>query len=101
MKCVEIHNAFNQKEIRDFLAKAERHVIHGDPKFIEAQIAALEKELEKARTGLAANQLLKVMGWQSFDVSDDVQDFGPGRYFSFIGTQSEYDELMSMIKAGK
>jgi len=91
MKNAEKHNELDKSEIRDFLAKQVGYGYEGEVDNIKKRIADLQAELEIAKRSQAARDLISLNGWESFDVSDDVEDYKSGEYFSFVGTQEERD----------
>ena len=117
MKNSEIHNGLNMKEIRDFLSLAlvktmedqfknskSDYVPHNDDPFeysiqlSEMQIKFHMKSIEICKTLQAASQLIKMNGWEEFDVSDETQNDSSHKLsLSFIGTKEEYDFLLLQI----
>lgn len=117
MKNSEIHNGLEKKEIRDFLSLAlvksmedqfknskSDYVPYNDDPFeysiqlSEGQIKFHMKCIEIYKTLQAASQLIKMNGWEEFDVSDDTEnDSSHQLKLSFIGTKEEYDFLMTKI----
>ena len=93
MKCKDIHNGLEMAEVRDFLAKSARSGLFGGVEHIKAKISELNKELEMAVNANAAMDLMDANGWREFDVSDEVNDYHRDLYFSFVGTEDEYNSL--------
>ena len=125
MKDNEIHKGLDNVEIRDFLSHsiynyyAEQaeisrkydtdsgeicrnyNGIDYTIKYYELNIERNQKML-KAATKLKAKQIIiKQMGWDEHDVSDDVRKTNDMYCLSFIGTQNEYDLLMKKINKEK
>jgi hypothetical protein len=96
MKNVEKHSGLDKAEIRDFLAKQIGYGYDGEVENIKKRIADLQVELETAKRSQAARDLIALNGWESFDVSDDVEDYKSGEYFSFVGTQEERDQAFGL-----
>jgi len=89
MKCENIHAGFDKKEIRDFLAKSADFVTDDYIAALEFNIKQAEEKLKEAKLQKAAFDLVLQQGWTMFDVSDDVEDYSPERYFYFVGTTEE------------
>jgi len=96
MKNAEKHNELDKAEIRDFLAKQIGYGYEGEVENIKKRIADLQVELEIAKRSQAARDLIALNGWESFDVSDDVEDYKAGEYFQFVGTQEERDQVFGL-----
>lgn len=79
-----------------FLAKQIGWGYEGEIETIERWIAEKQVELEKAKRSQAARDLIKLNGWDHFDVSDDVDDYEREKYFDFVGTQEERDKVFSL-----
>jgi hypothetical protein len=117
MKNSEIHKGLEKKEIRDFLSLTlvrymeEQfknsnldYVPHNDDPFeysiqrSERDIKFHMKQIEICKGLQAASQLIKMNGWEEFDVSDEtVNDSTHQLKLSFIGTKKEYDFLLLQI----
>ena len=62
------------------------------------QIKFQEKRLKIAELRKGLTMVLKHHGWEEFDVSDEtVKQTGETLCLSFIGTQEEYDFLLTKI----
>lgn len=96
MKNTEKHNGLNGADIRDFLAKQAGHGYEGEVDSIKKRIVDLEAQLERAKRSQAARDLIALNGWECFDVSDDIEDYKHGEYFSFVGTKEERDSLFGL-----
>ena len=96
MKNIDKHAALPNSNVRDFLARQLGHGYEGEVENIKARIADLHIELEAAKRSQAARDLIKLNGWEYFDVSDDVEDYKSGEYFSFVGTQEERDQVFGL-----
>lgn len=96
MKNIDKHAALPSSNIRDFLGKQLGFGYEGEVENIKARIADLHIELEAAKRSQAARDLIKLNGWEYFDVSDDVEDYKSGEYFSFVGTQEERDQVFGL-----
>lgn len=92
MKCAVIHQGLEQQEIRDLLARQLRGLwlVSSNPEGIQGRIKQLEIELEQAKTKVGILALIKHLGWEEWDVSDEVSDYGE-HYFPFLGTRTELD----------
>lgn len=108
---INIHDGLHQSEIRNFLSiqlmNAEtrnatyrkNYVPQGHPYdtliySAKEDIKELQNRIEYYETlkGIAA--LIKVMGWEEFDVSRETIP-SDRKWMSFIGTQNEYDQLIN------
>ena len=96
MKNAEKHNELDKAEIRDFLAKQVGYGYEGEVDNIKKRIADLQAELEIAKRSQAARDLIAINGWEYFDVSDHVEDYKPGEFFPFVGTQEELDRVFGL-----
>ncbi len=96
MKNVEKHNGLDKAEIRDFLAKQIGYGYEGEVENIKKRIADLQIELEIAKRSQAARDLIALNGWESFDVSDEIEDYKSGEYFQFVGTREERDQVFGL-----
>jgi len=116
MKNSEIHTGLDKKEIRDFLAieflklfneefenKKETIPYNKEDVFDwcvkdgEAQIKVLKKYVEISKSRQAIIQLIKMNGWQEFDVSDDTEKDLPYKLkMSFIGTPEEHEKFLML-----
>ncbi len=96
-----IHDGLDKKEIRDYLAKARHKEAMGgytsNVEWFEKQVKEFEVMLEHAKIVRAINQLIESNGWKEFDVSEHVK-WSHETYFSFMGTQEEYETLVEKIK---
>ncbi|MEK6878997.1 MAG: hypothetical protein AABY22_05285 [Nanoarchaeota archaeon] len=89
----EIHNAFEDRELRDFISKTLRiNKVYDRTEEINIKIRELNNELKKAKIQEALLLLLKKLSWQLYDVSDDVL-YNKDTYFDFIGTLEEYETV--------
>jgi len=97
MQNVNIHDDFEEKDIRDFLGRqyqrTSMQALSGSVEWIENEIARLQKQLKSVREHLAVKELLKMQGWEAFDISDEVP-YNPDTYFNFVGTEQEYEALI-------
>ena len=98
MKCNEIHDNLENKEVRTFLAKKIGYGYYGEVESLELQIKKLQEELALAKESKAARDLIKLNGWQEFDVSDLISHYKMGMYFPFIGTEEEIKILEECIE---
>lgn len=96
MKNLEKHSGLDKAEIRDFLAKQIGYGYEGEVENIKKQIADLQLQLEIAKRSQVARDLIALNGWESFDVSDDIEDYKSGEYFQFVGTQEERDQVFGL-----
>ena len=96
MKNLEKHSGLDKAEIRDFLAKQIGYGYEGEVENIKKQIADLQLQLEIAKRSQVARDLIALSGWDSFDVSDDIEDYKSGEYFQFVGTQEERDQVFGL-----
>jgi len=117
MKNSEIHNGFEKKEIRNFLAqslidasvrlknnkleiipysedKALEYVIRN----AELNIEFFQKNIQIYKQILAIQQLISLNDWQEFDVSDETEKNIKEGWMSFIGTENEHKHLLEIIR---
>lgn len=115
MNCTDIHNSFDNKEVRDFLSKSivntyEKEFLNNNRSNIpiddddawmrsiakcKDNILFHQKLLEILEERGAVMRLMGNIGWNEFDVSDMVRNnTGKKLCMCFIGTQDEYDELV-------
>ena len=98
MKCQDIHKNLNKQEMRDFIGKiyfnktGEYYI-----KYLESQILELTENLKKARITMGIQQLCDELKWKGFDISDEIENYNKENYFSFIGTEKEYQSLIKKI----
>lgn len=101
MKNDDIHNGLDKKEIRDYLSKTlHKEFMEGysdSVEYFEKQIKELEAMLEHAKIVRAIIQLIELNGWSEFDVSGLIK-WNKETYFSFVGTEKEYEKLVKKIK---
>lgn len=113
MKNNEIHNGLPFKEIRDFLSTSllkywkestentKRHISVGKDEWglknAEEEVRMWKLQLEIEKNKLAALTLVKMQGWEEFDVSDETEPID-GHWMSFIGTNDEFADLLRVIK---
>ena len=119
MKSTEIHNGLDKKEIRDFLSigllklykeenenkketfsyiDREENVYDWCIKDAEAQIKFLKRYIQINRNRQAIVQLIKMNGWDEWDVSDETEkDLPYSLAMNFIGTKEEYNYLLELI----
>ncbi len=92
MRNANIHNSFGDAKTRDFLAKSlktgQRKTHHASSVAIEKEIAELQEMLSFAKQWEAALALIRSQGWQDWDTSNEIADFGDD-YFPFVGTAEE------------
>lgn len=98
MKCANIHNNLEDKEIRDMLSKVWTASNFGGSRDevdrLRNLLEEVQQKLKLAEQAYAAKQLIDMKGWQLFDVSDDVEDYNKD-CMMFVGTQQEKDQLFS------
>ena len=118
MKDNEIHQHFEKSEIRDLLAHVIRDWTVKNVKIneeainlnfnhltgIDYIIKSHEIELNRYKALLkndndlkAAITLIELMGWDEHDISDNVMKSHDTFCLSFIGTDEEYKQLLSII----
>ncbi len=101
MKNSKIHSMYSESMIRDFLSKEyeEGYKKSGyqSVSSIEKQIEKLQKELEYAKKRESSIVLMTDKGWDVFDVSDCIEDYGPD-FFPFVGTKTEYDYFIAQCE---
>lgn len=95
MKNESKHEGLPNSETRDFLAKHVRFSYIGEVDQLESQIEHLKEKLKVAKAHSAASGLIELNGWIDHDVSDDVDFYDSGTYFSFIGTDEELKAALS------
>ena len=120
MKNSEIHQRFEKSEIRDFLSKSicdyyknlselnneKNNNSYSNLTGFEYTIRRCEDGIEYQQKLLtitknvnAVISLIKNLGWQEFDVSDETEkDSYMKMAMNFIGTVEEYDKLLNIIK---
>ena len=98
MKNKNIHNGLDNKNVRDFLSKRTWYGFDGEVEAIEKQINDLQEKLKKAKESQATRDLIRLNGWDEFDVSDEIEDYQRGEYFNFVGTKEEYKQLKKKMK---
>jgi len=118
MKNSEIHGGLKQKDIRDFLSRSLRNFMerlidnsknvvipYTDEPYVyaiqkaEQDIKSLTEQIEIYKGIQASLRLIKMNGWDEFDVSDETEkDKGTKLKMAFIGTQEEYEQLLETIK---
>ena len=65
----------------------------------ENDIAYLNKKLEILKQRQSISSLINMQGWKEFDVSNETEkDLDYTLRIKFIGTQSEYDDLILQIE---
>lgn len=120
MKNSEIHQRFEKSEIRDFLSKSicdyyknlselnnkKNNNSYSNLTGFEYTIRRCEDEIEYQQKLLtitknvnAVISLIKSLGWDEFDVSDETEkDSYMKTAMNFIGTVEEYYKLLNIIK---
>lgn len=118
MKNSEIHLGLPNAIMRDFLAMAmiknhnqscenkKEFLPRLDGEYFDWAVKDCEREIEFQKRRLiniketcAILTLIKSQGWKEFDVSDETEnDTGEKLHLNFIGTEEEYQELLSKIK---
>ena len=122
MKNSMIHSGLKDSGLRDFLAismvkscvqelENKQPIVPYRPnvenafeyaiKDCENEITFQTKRLQLLREKQSIITLIKMQGWEEFDVSDETINDTEYYYLSmnFIGTRAEYDELISRISA--
>ena len=114
MKNTEIHTGFDQKEVRDFLAKQmakslmprkqkERSNVNSMSTIdwaIESAKRVRDLSIDQIRdleTRKAIRTLILNMGWEEYDSSDHVT-LDTKMYWCFIGTELEFEDLLKKIE---
>ena len=114
MKNTEIHIGFDQKEVRDFLAKqmAKSQIPRKQRDMKQfASMDPIDWAIESAKNArdLATDQikdletrkairtLILNMGWEEYDPSDHVT-LDTKMYWCFIGTELEFEDLLKKIE---
>ena len=100
MKNEEIHKGYSQSEIRDFLSQGlEASRIGGGigVKYIEGEIERFQILLRDAKKYEAIIQLIEDKNWEEWDI-EDIIPYDRETYFSFIGTEEEYNKLIKNLK---
>ena len=104
LKNEDIHKGLNKAEIRDFLGerilKSAELCRYTSTEFIQDQINELQVQLNHAKTHEAINQIMLDNGWQSHDVTDEVEDYKHETYMPFIGTVAECNEQLHQKTEG-
>jgi len=112
MKLSEIHNGLENQNIREMLSKKIGDLVFNLPQKIqvdnklyildwsikneEAEIAYHTELLNKTKEKQACRLLIKMMGWEEYDVSDYTQLDLPN-WINFIGTENEYHNLLKQL----
>jgi len=120
MKNLEIYEGLHNVELRNFIG---RTLTRANWKFPIKQIEALEIAIELERnsnnniwqitilnskidivkaqdrlkyseTMYALGLIMKMFGYEEFDIPDDIEDYNPETYVPFIGTQKEFKDLL-------
>jgi len=118
MKSTEIHNGLVNKEIRDFLSKSLVNIFEeecNNKKVItqyggdiigfdraimdtENEIVFLNKKLELLKQKQSVIKLIKMNGWDEFDVSEyTYNNTAKRQWMNFVGTESEYNTLVTKL----
>lgn len=117
MKNAQIHNGLSLYQIRDVIAYDLRQTFYMEfenkpesAKYdkddvwgyviqdCKNQIKYHEKRMKIAELRKGLTMVLKHHGWEEFDVSDDTErQTGETLHLNFIGTQAEYDFLLTQI----
>jgi hypothetical protein len=114
MKNTEIHTGFDQKEVRDFLAKQmsksqkpRKEKKRSNPNSMSTFDWAIESaervrdlainQIRDLETRKAIRTLILNMGWEEYDPSDHV-DLDTDMYWGFVGTEEEYGQLLKNIE---
>lgn len=101
MKDSDIHIGLDKKDIRDFLGAkiTECYRYRTDTDAIEAEIEALQVQLQQAKEKQAIHLLRKMCGWLEFDVSElrGMEHSGvAGDYIMlFVGTLKEFQAFLT------
>lgn len=115
MKDTDIHNGLPDAIIRDFLSQQLVNIFDEEVKIQNEPCAQGKTPLETilnrhiheankhtklaecVRNKMGIVALIKVKGWDEFDVSDQVikADKSATLYRNFIGTEEEYNELFA------
>ena len=67
-------------------------------KNIEETIEKLKNQLDENNSYLALMEMIKMNNWEEFDISDEISLRNNDRYYSFIRTKEEYENLLKGIK---
>jgi hypothetical protein len=119
MKNSKIHFGLENSDLRDFLSismvknygqefENKKPIVPYRPnvenafeyaiKDCENEIVFQNKRLQLLKEKQAIITLIKMQGWEEFDVSDETEkDLEHTLRMNFIGTQSEYDTLISAL----
>lgn len=121
MKNSEIHTGLEKKEIRDFLTmtletigqksfqkvtipfdsqKNKEDPFEWSIKNAEQDILFWQHTLQILKEKSSIYQIIKMMGWNEFDVSEETEKDLP-YWMCFIGTDVEHRELIKSIKKEK
>lgn len=93
---------FNEKELRCFFSKEseDAYVNSGYTENVgrlETQIKELQRQLEHAKKYVALKTLISERGWSLWDVSDEIP-YTNGKFYPFVGTETEYNLLIDRLK---
>ena len=108
-----IHVGLPQSEIRNFLSKqlkdAQLRIINyvegNEPQNhpFDTIIYRAKEDIKKLENRIVCHEtikgiveLMKIMGWEEFDVSNETISYNR-EWMSFIGTKKEYDNLLLHI----
>jgi hypothetical protein len=101
MRNENIHKDFDRPEVRDFLAQEleKASIASGGAgvEWLRAEIKRYQKLLDAALRFEAVIELMHAQSWTDWDISDEVP-FDRERYFPFVGTETEYMELLRQIE---
>ena len=116
MKNSEIHFGLENSDLRDFLSISiiknyQQSIDNIKPynegldvnewaiKNCENEIIYYTQKLKLLKERQSITTLIKMQGWKDFDVSDEtVKDLKYNLAMNFIGTELEYNNLMSILK---
>ncbi len=105
MENKDIHNGLSEKEVRDYLSKQyqkEGYKCNWNPdvKFLEKELERHKKMLEAANIFNGIKALIKLQGWKTFDVFDEISDYEDDEdiYFEFMGTEEEFKVFIEKLK---
>jgi len=101
MKNEDIHKSFNHADIRDFLGRAFHSSQGGgvgELRTIDKKIQELNDRRKAVIMGMAVKDLAAMLDWEEWDISALVP-YDNKTYFPFVGTETEFDTIVSTIKA--
>ena len=92
----DIHKNYSESEIRDFLGQELEKADVADINLLEEKIKRYNELLKYAKRREVLLSIIKGKNWTEWDISDHVP-YNKETYFSFIGTEKEYNKLVKKL----